>query len=403
VPDSRPTARLHFDTLAVHAGASSATFDGAHPTAPPIVNATGFWYESADPLDAVLGGEQPGYVYGRFANPTVAAFEHAVAELEQAVGAVAFASGMAALHAAVTVCAPGPGSTVFASLDCYGGTSSLLTGVVRQAGVQVEMVDVFDLPALEARLAAARPAALLFEVISNPLQRVADLPAIVALARRYGVRTLIDSTFTTPVLVRPLALGADFVIHSATKYLGGHGDVTAGVVACADPDLLAAVRGYCQLVGGILGPTEAYLALRGLRTLGLRMARQCANACALAERFAADGRIKWVHFPGLPDSPDYPTARRLFPEGLYGATLAIAIQDAGRAEAMQFMERLRLLRPAPTLGDCESLVLYPAIASHRGLTAEERAARGIHDNVVRLALGIEAAEDLWADVDQALG
>ena len=403
MPSTDPANGLHFDTRAVHAGAMPVTFAGAHPTAPPIVTATGFWYDSSAELDAVLGGEQPGYVYARFANPTVAAFEEALAALEGARGAVAFASGMAALHAALTACAPGPGSTVFASHDCYGGTYSLLMGPVRAAGVEVAFVDIFDLSSLEAKLAARRPNVLLFEVISNPLQRVADVPRIADFARGVGTRTIVDSTFSTPLLLRPIEMDADLVVHSATKYLNGHGDVTAGVVAGGNEDLLGGVRTYARLVGGILGPHEAYLALRGMRTLGLRMARQCANALALAERLAADGRVERVHFPGLRDSPDFPVAARLFPAGLYGATLAIAIAGAGRAEAMRFMERLRLVRAAPTLGDCESLVLYPVIASHRGLTPEQRAARGIHDNVVRLALGIEDVRDLWADLDQALG
>lgn len=394
---------MRFDTLAVHAGAGGPSFDGAHPTAPPLVPASSFWYDSADELDRVLGDEQPGFSYARYASPTVAAFEHAVAALEGGPEAVAFASGMAAIHAAVRVFAAAPGSVVFASQDCYGGTFTLLASTLAAEGVAVRFVDVFDLPLLGRRLAEERPAALLFEVISNPLERVADARAIVDLARQHGVATLVDSTFTTPCLIRPLGLGADCVIHSATKYLGGHGDVTGGVVACASADLAARLRTWRKYTGAVLGVLEAYLSLRGIRTLPLRMSRQCANAAALASALAADGRIEQVYYPGLPSSPDVGVASRLFPEGLFGAVLAFGIGGADKADVMRFLESLKLIRAAPTLGDCFSLVLYPVIASHRGLSPEQRRERGIHDNVVRLSAGIEDAADLLADLDQALG
>jgi cystathionine gamma-synthase/methionine-gamma-lyase len=394
---------MRFDTLAVHAGAPAFTIDCAHPTAQPLVPASSYWYDSADELDRVLGDQQPGYSYARYASPTVVAFEQAVAALEGAPAAVAFASGMAAIHAAVRHFAPRPGCVVHASRDSYGGTFTLLNSTLAQEGVDVRFVDVFDLGALERRVAEDRPAALLVEVVSNPLERVADLEAIAAVCKTHHVALLVDSTFTTPYLVRPLALGAACVIHSATKYLGGHGDVTGGVVACASEDQAAAMRNWRKYTGSVLGVLEAYLSVRGIRTLSLRMARQCANAAAVARTLAADGRIERVYFPGLPDSADHPVAARLFPEGLFGAVLAFAIADADKPAVMRFLERLGLIRAAPTLGDCFSLVLYPVIASHRGLTPEERRARGIHDNVVRFSAGLEDPADLLADLDQALG
>jgi cystathionine beta-lyase/cystathionine gamma-synthase len=393
---------MRFDTLAVHAGAPAFTIDGAHPTTPPLVPASSYWYDSADDLDRVLGDTQPGYSYARYASPTVAAFEEAVAALEDAPAAVAFASGMAAIHAAVRACAPTAGSVVFVSQDCYGGTFSLLSNTLAQEGVTVQFVDIFDLPGLARRLADERPAGLLLEIVSNPLERVADLEAIVELAKRHGVPVLVDSTFTTPYLVRPLNLGAACVIHSATKYLGGHGDVTGGVVACSSVEQASALRGWRKVTGAILGVLEAYLSVRGVRTLSLRVARQCANAAAVAETLARDSRIERVYYPGLPDGPDYAVACRLFPEGLFGAVLAFAIRDADKAGVMRFLERLKLIHAAPTLGDCFSLVLYPVIASHRGLTPEQRRERGIHDNVVRFSAGIEDPADLLADLDQAL-
>jgi cystathionine gamma-synthase/methionine-gamma-lyase len=393
---------MRFDTLAVHAGAPTITFDGAHPTAPALVPASSYWYDSADDLDRVLGDQQPGYTYARYASPTVVAFEEAVAALEGAPSAVAFASGMAAIHAAVRHFAPEPGRVLFASTDCYGGTFTLLGSTLGREGVSVRFVDVFNVADLERRIVEERAAALLVEVVSNPLERVADIQAIAAMCAAHNVALIVDSTFTTPYLIKPLSLGAACVIHSATKYLGGHGDVTGGVVACASEDQAAALRTWRKYTGSVLGVLEAYLCVRGIRTLPLRVARQCANAASVAQTLASDRRVERVFYPGLAESPDHGLACRQFPEGLFGAVLAFAIRDADKQGVMRFLERLQLVRAAPTLGDCFSLVLYPVIASHRGLTPEERRDRGIHDNVVRFSAGLEDPADLTADFDQAL-
>lgn len=397
------TDGMRFDTLAVHAGAPAFTIDGAHPTASPLVPASSYWYDSADDLDRVLGDEQPGYSYARYASPTVVAFEEAVATLEGVGAAVAFSSGMAAVHAAVRACAPRAGDVLFVSQDCYGGTFTLMANTLTQEGVTVRFVDVQDHASLDQLMAEHQPKALLLELISNPLESVADLLGIVELGRQHDVPVLVDSTFTSPYLVQPLRHGAALVIHSATKYLGGHGDVTGGVVACSSLEQAATLRTWRKYSGAILGVLEAYLSLRGIRTLPLRMARQCANAAAMAHALEADERVVQVHYPGLASSPHHAVASRLFPEGLYGAVLAFAIRDADKTAVMRFMERLQLIRAAPTLGDCFSLVLYPVIASHRGLSPEQRAARGIHDNVVRLSAGLEDPSDLIADLQQALG
>src|SRR5919199_4134879 len=310
--------QMRFDTLAVHAGAPDFTIAGAHPTAPPLVPASSYWYDSADDLDRVLGDEQPGFSYARYASPTVVAFEAAVAALEGAPEAVAFGSGMAAIHAVARACAPTPNSVLFPSHDCYGGTYTLLAGNLTREGVRVRFVDVFDLEGLARRLGEERPAALLLEVVSNPLERVADLQAILDLGRQHGVAVLVDSTFTTPYLLRPLELGATCALHSATKYLGGHGDVTGGVVACATREQAAGLRTWRKYTGAVLGAADAYLALRGVRTLPLRMARQCSNAHAIADALARHPSIERVYYPGLPDSPDRAAAERLFPPGLAG-------------------------------------------------------------------------------------
>jgi cystathionine gamma-synthase/methionine-gamma-lyase len=393
---------MRFDTLAVHAGSPSFTIEGGHPTAPPLVPASSYWYDSADELDRVLGDQQPGYSYARYASPTVVAFEEAVAALEGAPASVAFASGMAAIHAAVRQFAPTTGNTLFVSSDCYGGTFTLLGSTLTQEGLNVRFVDAYDLDVLDSKFAEERPRALLVEVISNPLERVADVQAIASLCKTRGVALIVDSTFTTPYLIQPLGLGAACVVHSATKYLGGHGDVTGGVVACATQEQAAALRGWRKYTGSILGVLEAYLCVRGIRTLSLRVARQCANAAAVAQALSVDARVERVYYPGLPDDPGYPVACRTFPEGLFGAVLAFGILGADRPRVMRFLESLELVRAAPTLGDCFSLVLYPVIASHRGLTPEERRERGIHDNVVRFSAGLEDPADLVADFDRAL-
>src|SRR5256714_14777159 len=319
-----------------------------------------------------------------------------------APAAVAFASGMAANHAGVRHFAPGPGCVLFASQDSYGGTFTLLNSTLAQEGLGVRFVDVFDLQDLARRVGEERPAALVVEGVTNPLEGVAALEAIAALCKEHDAALLVDSTFTTPYLVRPLTQGAACVIHSATKYLGGHGDVTGGVIACASEEQAAALRNWRKYTGAVMGVLEAYLSVRGIRTLPLRMARQCANAAAVAHALVDHASIERVHYPGLSDSPYREVACRHFPEGVFGAMLAFAIKGADKQAVMRFMERLQVVRPAATLGDCFSLVLYPVIASHRGLTAEQRRERGIHDNVVRFSAGIEDPADIIADLDQAL-
>jgi len=288
---------------------------------------------------------------------------------------------MAAIHAAVRHFAPNPGSTVFVSNDCYGGTFTLLGSTLTQEGVMVRFTDIYDLVQLERTLADEKPAALLVEVVSNPLERVADVQAIANLCTQRGVQLIVDSTFTTPYLLKPLSLGAACVVHSATKYLGGHGDVTGGVVACASQEQAAALRNWRKYAGSVLGVLEAYLCVRGIRTLSLRMARQCANAAAVAHALAADSRIERVHYPGLPTDPGHSLACRSFPEGLFGAVLAFGIQGADKPTVMRFLENLELVRPAPTLGDCFSLVLYPVIASHRGGAQSDLRLRGATSSV----------------------
>jgi len=389
-----------FPTRAVHAGERAPRPDFT-PVATAIHPTVGYLYDSMDDVDAVFATTREGYVYPRYGSPTVTAFETAVAELEGGQAAHAFASGMAAIHAALLAAGVRAGTGVVAALDLYGATYTLLKRLFAELGVTGRFLDVSDLAAVETALAGMRPVALIVETISNPLLKVADLSALAELAHRHAARLLVDNTFASPYLCNPLAHGADFVIHSATKYIGGHGDVMAGVVVTS-PENRRTLYELNKLVGGVLGPFEAWLALRGLKTLPLRVRQQCANAARLAESLDGHPRIAHVNYPGLPGHPGHTLARRLFDGRGFGGVLSFEIAGADQTAAFRFMEALELCLPATTLGDIYSLVLHPATSSHRSLSAEERKHIGIGDGLVRLSAGIEDADDIMADLNQAL-
>jgi cystathionine gamma-synthase/methionine-gamma-lyase len=352
-------------------------------------------------LDGIFAGTRRGYVYTRYGNPTVTALEEAVAALEEGEAGLAFGSGMAAIHAALLAAGARAGSTVVATQDIYGATYALLDGLMRSQGVTTRFVNMTDLAAVEATCADLRPVALIVETISNPLLKVADLPALAEVAHRHGAALLVDNTFATPLLVQPLKLGADVVIHSATKYLGGHGDALGGVVVTSEATK-AELFEILKLAGGNLGPHEAWLVLRGIKTLALRMRQHCENALAVAHWLKGHPRVSKVLYPGLPMHPQHALAGRLFQEQGYGGMVAFELSGAGQTEVFRFFEWLRLCRPATTLGDVYTLMLYPAHSSHRALSPEERARIGIGDGLVRMSVGIEAVEDILEDVEQAL-
>jgi len=389
-----------FSTRAVHAGEGTKP-GNSRPVTTPIVPSVSYLYESMDDLDAVFANTQPGFIYSRYTSPTVAAFESAVADLEDGEAALAFASGMAAIQAALLAAGVQAGTSVVASFDVYGATYSLLRRFFAGMGVSTKMVDVNDLSAVEAALKESKPVALLVETISNPLLKVADIPALAGLAHTYGARLLVDNTFATPCLFRPLLHGADYVIHSATKYLAGHGDVLAGIVVTS-----AANRAHMfetnKLLGSNLGPFEAWLALRGLKTLPLRVRQQCSNAQHLAGWLESRPEIAHVNYPGLVSHPQHGLAQRLFDGQGMGGVLSFEIKNAVRADVFRFMEALQLCLPATSLGDIYTLVLHPATSSHRSLTAAEREQVGIREGLLRLSAGIEDPLDIQADLEQAL-
>jgi len=389
-----------FQTRAVHAGERVPSADYV-PVTTPIANSVGYVYESMDDMDAVFAGAKQGYVYLRYESPTVRAFESAVASLEGAESAQAYSSGMAAIHAALLAGGAGQGASIVAALDLYGATFTLLRNLLTTFGVTVRMVDVSRQAEVESALRETKPVCLLVETISNPLLKVADIPSLASLSKHFGASLIVDNTFASPFLFNPLQHGADYVVHSATKYLSGHGDVLAGVVLTSRENRNKLYE-LNKLTGAVLGPFEAWLALRGLKTLPLRMAQQCRNAQQAAEWLQRHPRVRKVNYPGLSEHPGHALAGRLFQGRGYGGVLSFEIDGADKSGVYRFMEALTVCLPATTLGDIYSLVLHPATSSHRGLTPEERARVGIPDGLVRLSTGIESADDILADLEVAL-
>lgn len=367
------------------------------PLTPPIYQTSVFVFDDLDRVDAVWEGREPGFIYGRFGTPNHAELEETVARLEGAEAAVTAASGMGALTS-LFLATLAPGDHLVAGRDLYGATAALLREELARAGVEVSLVDAADPDAVEAAL-TGRTRAIFAETVSNPLLRLADLPALAALAWGRGLQLLVDNTFASPALLRPLGLGATAVVHSATKYLAGHGDTTAGVVA-GPRSLMERVRKVVIRMGLNLGPFDAWLTQRGLRTLALRMERQSANALALARFLEGRPEVARVFYLGLESHPQRALARRLFPDGAGGM---VAFELRGGAEAVGvLMKGLRLIEFAPSFGDVATTWSYPARTSHRSLGPEERKALGIGDGLVRLSVGIEAVEDLTADLGGAL-
>jgi cystathionine beta-lyase/cystathionine gamma-synthase len=378
---------------AVHAGRELVA---RSPLAPDISPAAVHVYTDLDDYDAVARGERPGHYYGRNSNSNRTMLERAVAELEGAEAGVAAASGMAALHVAILALAPKP-VTIVATRELYGGTMALLRQDFEPAGYETIFVDMTDLEAVRRALDGASLA--LVETITNPLCRMPDVEAIASMARDRGLPLLVDNTFPSPVLFRPLEFGATAVMHSATKYIGGHSDLVAGVIV-GSAEVMSAARARSVRTGSTLGPFDAWLALRGLRTLEVRMRRHSDNGLALARALRGMAGVARVHHPLLDGSPSFEVARRLMPEGT-GGMLAFDL-EGGREAVQRMLSRFQMVRFAASLGGVETTVSYPEITSHRGLSASERAELGVGPGTVRVSAGIEAAEDIVADFSQAL-
>lgn len=386
-------ARHRIGTRAVRAGAGLDPATGAHAT--PIVQTSTFGYGSFARGERLFAGEEEGYVYSRVGNPTVAAFEEAIAGLEGGEAGLGFASGMAAISAlCMTVLAPGDEVAYLGPL--YGGSTALFREVLDRFGVRVRRVG-----AEELRAGLAPETAMVYlETPTNPTLTLHDLPAAADAAHAVDALCVADNTFATPMLTRPLELGVDVVVHSATKYLSGHGDTLGGALV-GPAVLIGEVRMEgLRHFGGALAPHNAFLLIRGLKTLPLRIERHCANARRVAEAIRDHPSVLSVHWPGFADHPDHELAKRQMSD--FGGMVSLDLAG-GRDAAERFLDRLELFTQAVSLGDVESLATHPATTTHQLVDPEVRAAEGVGDGLVRLSIGIEDGGDLVEDVLRALG
>lgn len=367
----------------------------------PIYATSTFVYERMEDVDAIIDGARDGYVYSRYGNPTVAAFEDAMAEIENGKFAFAFSSGMAALHAALLACELSTGSIVLASQDLYGASLELLQTVFGAFGVCTVTADFSDIENLRVRANELKPRVLIGETISNPLLKVLDVETVAQIARETGAKLIVDNTFATPFLCQPINLGADFVVHSATKFLGGHADATGGVVVAREDFDRLALMGALTLAGGVLSAWEAHSILRGLKTLGLRLEKQCRNAERLAEFFMDCPTIEKVIYPSLADEAQREVANRILRKNLRGAVLGVKLKTDSRAAVYKFMNALELCTRAASVGDIFTGIVHPATATHREMSAAKRARLGITEGLLRVSAGIEEVEDIIADIKKA--
>lgn len=397
-----------FGTHAIHAYELDDPY-GAHTT--PLYQSSVFEFPSVERGQELFLGRRAGYIYTRWGNPTIAVLERRVAALESlglprrengepGAEALAFSSGMGAITAAVLACFDGPG-TLVAQEGLYGGTIELFHRVLPRFGVRVVWFDGTRAEMCAACLDQHRDArAVYIETPANPTLQITDIRAICELAGGRGVRVVADNTFATPLLQRPLALGADVVVHSATKYLSGHGHVVGGIVVGRDPDFVRrAVEPLRRHVGAVASPFDAWLILGGLKTLHLRVPRHCANARAVAEFLAGDDRVAAVHYPALASHPQHALAGRQMSD--FGGMLAFELVG-GYSAAVAFMNALRLCAIAPSLGSIATLVQHPASMSHLVVPREERERAGIGDALIRMSVGVEEVDDILGDVRQAL-
>lgn len=384
-----------FATLAVHAGEGACPATGALDT--PIYQSTTFVSADSDAMAAVYGEEKFGYMYTRYGNPTLRALEQKVAALERGEAALAFASGMAAISSAILGYVKA-GDHVVAARSLYGAAYNFLNKKLPQLGASTTFVES---PHVEDFERALRPNTRLiyFETPSNPVLEILDIAAIAELARARGIPSMIDNTFASPALQQPLKLGVTVVVHSATKYLCGHGDAMGGIAIGPKGYIADLSREVLRDFGGVLSPFNAWLILRGLRTLHLRMPAHCANAQRIAEFLAAHPKVERVNYPGLPTHPGHALARKQMTA--FGAMISFEVKGE-YAGGKKVMDRVKLFARAASLGDTRSLIVHSASTSHRAVPREQRLAVGITDGLVRLSVGIEAVDDLIADLEYAL-
>jgi len=381
-------------TRCVHSGEERHGKPG--PLTTPIAQTSVFVLPGLAELRSYAAGDRDLYLYSRYGNPTVKAAEEKIAALEGAEAAVLTASGMSAeLIAALTACKAG--DEILSMLDIYGGTVKLFEDVLARCGITTRFIPYRDLGKAESYF-NSKTRMLFLETPTNPTLRCADIAALSAIAHRHNACVVVDNTFATPILQKPLALGADIVMHSATKYLGGHSDVTAGVLS-GSRKWIERAHELMVLTGGCLDPGCAYLLLRGLKTLHLRVERACSNAAAIADALQQHPRVSHVYYPGLPGHADYELATRQMKD--YGMMVSFELRG-GEAAVDRFIKRLRVWYLATSLGGVESILSYPLLSSHIGLSAKRLKLLGVTSSTVRLSVGVEDAADLIADLQAAI-
>ncbi|MDZ5605073.1 methionine gamma-lyase [Pseudomonas sp. RP23018S] len=388
--------RQGFNTRAIHLGYDPQSHQGA--LVPPVYQTTTYAFPTVEQGAACFAGQADGYFYSRISNPTLALLEARMASLEGGEAGLALASGMGAITATLWTLLR-PGDEVIVGHTLYGCTFAFLHHGIGEFGVTVRHVDLNDTLAVQAAI-SPRTRLFYFETPANPTMQLIDIQALVRIARMHDVLVVVDNTYCTPYLQRPLELGADLVVHSATKYLSGHGDLSAGLVV-GRKALVDRVRlqGLKDMTGAVLSAADAALLMRGLKTLTLRMDRHCSNAQAVAQFLQVQPLVDVIHYPGLPSFAQYTLAQRQM--RLPGGMLAFELKG-GLAVGRRFMNALQLFTRAVSLGDAESLAQHPASMTHSSYTPEERAAHGISEGLVRLSVGLEDIEDLIADLKQAL-
>ena len=384
---------LHRATKAIRLSAPEPV--RGKPVGVPLYQNAIFSYDSAEELVEAFAGPGDSFFYSGFGNPTVRAFEDGLADMEGGARALAAGTGMGSINS-VLFALLRSGDHVVVQEAVYGGTHSALRGLAERWGITVTAIAGDDPAELTAAL-RDETRVLVMETIANPTCAVPDLPGLIAVARSAGVTTVVDNTFATPLLCRPLEFGADVVVHSATKYLGGHHDVLGGVAVFADAELHERTWRQSITLGTAMDPFAAWLVVRGMKTLPVRVREACASAAELAARLAGHAGVRVVHYPGLPTSPSHARAGKVL-DGGYGGVLAFDVADPHA-----FLNRLELVLNAGSLGGTDTVAMHPATTSHRSVDPAVRARAGITEGTVRIAVGLEHVEDLWADLDQALG
>ena len=388
----QPDQAAHPDTLAVHAGHFVTPVNQG--ASPPLYQAAAYRFRDLAEVEAVYDSSVPGAIYGRYGGPNGAQFAAAIAEIECAEAAVASSNGMSAIDA-VLACYVPHGGAVVATRDIYGGTYELLMHQFAAPRAHVRFVDQSNMREVEAALRETKTSILYVEALTNPLMRIADFAALSALTKRLDILFVVDATFASPVLIQPLTHGADIVIHSVTKYIGGHGDVGAGVIASTHK-LIEPIQQQLIRTGATIGHFDAWLATRGLRTLGLRMQRHSENAVRVAAYLAETQNVVRVHHPSLPTHPEYRLAPTLYPHGT-GGMLAFDIAG-GRDAVDRFLRGLKRIEIVHSLGEVATTIGYSAVSSHRALPADVREELGVTEGTLRLSVGIEHVDDIIADL-----